>query len=81
MFPGSIELEIEAGFLRSGGGLRLGKIRKMVGGRLTPSVFEESEYEVESQLDRGSCDKEEYYITISEGEEEFKESIETPRSR
>ena len=61
MFLGNTEPKLEAGFLRSGRIFRSGKIRKTVGGRRTPSLFEESEYEFESWIDEGSCDEEEYY--------------------
>ena len=57
IFLGSTEPELEAIFLRSGRRFRLGKRRKTVGGRQTPSLFEGSEYEVKSCLDEGSCDE------------------------
>ena len=57
MFPGSTEPKIKYGFLRSGRRFRSRKRRKTVGGRQTPSLFEESEYEVESWLEEGSCDE------------------------
>ena len=47
MFLGSTEPELEARFLRSGRRFRPGKIRKTIGGRRTPSLFEASEYKVE----------------------------------
>ena len=80
MFPRSTKAELEIGFLRSGRRFRSGKRRKTIGGRWTPCLFEESEYEVESWLEEGSCDEDEYYSLISEGEEESKKSAETPRS-
>ena len=43
-------------------------------------MFEESEHELQSQVYEGSCKKEEDYSSISEGEEDSEESIETPRS-
>ena len=43
-------------------------------------MFRESEYEIESQLDEGSCDEEEDCNPISEGAEEYKEFVETPKS-
>ena len=55
MFPESTEPELEVGFLRSGIRFRLGKRIKTVGGRRTPSMFEESEYEVESHTCEGGC--------------------------
>ena len=70
MFPGSTEPELEAGFLDTGRRFKSGKRRNTVGGRWTLSLFEESEYKVQSQLDEGSCDKEEDYSPISEGAEE-----------
>ena len=48
MFPGSTKHELEVGFLRSGRIFRSGKRRKTVGDRRNPSLFEESEYKVES---------------------------------
>ena len=81
MFLGSTEPKLEAGVLRSGRRFRSGKRRKTEEGRRTPSLFEESEHELQSQLDEGSCDKEEDYSLISEGAEESEESVETPRSR
>ena len=80
MFPGSSEPELEYGFLRSGRRFKSGKRRKIVGRRQTPCLFEESEYEVESRLNEGSCNKEEYYSPIFEGVEESEEFVETPRS-
>ena len=79
MFLVGTKPELEAGFLRSGRRFRSGKWRKIVGGRWTPSLFEESEYEYETWLDEGSYDEEEYYSLISEGVEESKESMETLR--
>ena len=67
MFPGSTEPELEAGFLKSGRRFHSGKRRKIVGGRRTPSLFEESEYEVESWLEEGYCNEEEDYSPIFEG--------------
>ena len=80
MFPRIIEPTLEAGFLRSGRRFKLGKRRKTVGDRRNPSLFEESEYEVESWLEEGSCHEEEDYSPISEGAKEFEEYVETPRS-
>ena len=73
MFLGSIELELEARFLRSGRRFRSGKRRKT-----SPSLFGESDYEVELQIDEGYCDEEEEYQLISEAAES-EESTETPR--
>ena len=81
MFLGSTGAELEAGFLRSGRRFLIGKRIQTIGERRSPSLFGEREYDFGSHLEKGSCDEEEYYIPISEGEEEFKESIETPRSR
>ena len=50
MFHGSTKPEIEFALLRSGRTIRPGKRRKIVGGRRTHSLFEESKYEVESRL-------------------------------
>ena len=69
MFPGSTKPELEVVFLRSGRRFRSGKRRKTLGGRRTPSLFEESEYEFESRLDKGSYNEEEEYEPISEAEE------------
>ena len=80
MFLGSTKLELELGILRSGRRFRSGKRRKTLGGIWTPSMFEESEYEVELRLDEGSCNKEEDYSLICEGAEESEEYAETPRS-
>ena len=52
MFPRGTKPELEATFLRSGRRFRLGKRRKIVGGRWNPSKFEESECEVESHIKR-----------------------------
>ena len=46
MLPGSIELELEVGILRSGRRFRLGKRRKTERGRWNPSLFEGSEHEL-----------------------------------
>ena len=62
MFLGSTEPGLEDGFLRSGRRFQSGKRRKTVGGRQTPSLFEERKYDVESRID-----KEENYNPISEG--------------
>ena len=80
MFSRSTEPKLEAGFLKSGRRFRSRKRRKTYGGRQTPSLFEESEYEFQSWLDKGSCDEEEDYNPISKGAKEFEESTETPRS-
>ena len=69
MFPGSLELELEARFLRSGRIFCSGKTRKTIGGRRNPSLFEENEYKVKLRLGEGSCDEEEEYSPISEGQE------------
>ena len=42
-------------------------------------MFKESEHELQSQVDEGSCDEEDY-SPISEGPEDFEEFGETPRS-
>ena len=48
MFPGSIEPILEVGFLRSGRRLKSGKRRKRKEGQKAPSIFEESEHELQS---------------------------------
>ena len=80
MFLGSTKPELEARVLRSGRRFRSRKRRKTEEGRRAPSLFEESEHEILSQLDEGSCDEEENYNLISEGTKEFEEPVETPRS-
>ena len=69
MFPRSTEPELEARFLRSGRRFRSRKRRKT-----SPSLFRESDYEVESRLD-----EEEEYQTISKAKES-EEYAKTPRS-
>ena len=81
MFQESIEPKLEAGVLRSGRRFRSGKRRKTEEGRRAPSPFNEIEHELQSQVDEGSCDEEEDYSPILEGEKESKECEETPRSR
>ena len=56
MFQGSIEPKLEDGFLKSGRRFRSGNRRKT-----SPSLFRESDYEVDSWLDEGSCDEEQEY--------------------
>ena len=36
-------------------------------GQRAPSLFEQSEHKLQSQVDEGSCDEEEDYSPISEG--------------
>ena len=67
MFPGNTEPELEDGFLGNGRRFRSRKRRKTEEGRRAPSLFEESEHELQSQVDEGSCDEEEDYSSISEG--------------
>ena len=81
MFPGNTEPELEAGILRSGRIFRSGKRRKTENRRRNPSLFEESENELRSYEDEGSCDEEEDYIPILEGTEDYEDSVEMPRSR
>ena len=64
MFPGSTKAELEARFLRSGRRFKSGKRRKTERGQQNPSLFEESEHELRSQEDEGSCDEEEDYSLI-----------------
>ena len=54
MFLGSSEDELDAGFLRSGRRVRLGKRRKVEGGRRAYSIPREGEYGCESHLGKGS---------------------------
>ena len=68
MFPGSIEPKLESRVLRSGRRFRSGKRRKTKEGRRAPSLFEESEHELQSQVDEGYCNEEEEYSPISEAE-------------
>ena len=79
MFPGLGETELESGFLRSGRRFRSGKRRKNLFGWGSCNTEQEEEgYEFASYLDEGSCDEEEEYQPISEGDEEFEESAEAP---
>ena len=55
MFRGSTKTELEVGYLRSGRIFRSRKRRNTIGGRQNPSLFEESEYKVDSRLNIGSC--------------------------
>ena len=80
MFLGSTQHELEARVLRSGRRFRSEKRRKTEEGRQNPSLFEESEHDIFSYLDKRYCDEEENYSLILEGEEESEESMETPRS-
>ena len=64
MFPRSTEPELEAIFLRSGRRFRSRKRIKTKEGSRSPSLFEASEYKVESWLEKGSCDEEEDYSSI-----------------
>ena len=66
MFQGSSEDELDVGFLRSGRRFWSGKRRKVAGGRRAYSFPKGGEYGCESQLDEGSYDEEEGYISISE---------------
>ena len=78
MFPGSTELELEAGIVSSGRIFRSGKRRKTEKGWWNPSMFEESEHELWSYEDEGSCDEEDDYSPISEGPK-AEDSAETSR--
>ena len=80
MFLGRTNHELEIGFLQSGRRFISRKRRKREEGRRTPSLFEESEHELQSQVDEGSCDEEEDYSSILEGPEDSEESTETPSS-
>ena len=61
MFPGSLEYELDTGFLRSGRKFRSGKRRKVAGGRRAYILPKEGEYGCESHLDEGSYDEDEEY--------------------
>ena len=80
MFLGSTEPELEARFLRSGRRFISGKRIKIEEGQRAPSLFKESEHEIQSQVDKGYCDEEEDYSLISEGVEDSEETVESPRS-
>ena len=77
MFPRRTEPELEARTLRSGRIFRSGKRRKTEKGRQNPSLFEESEHELQSQVDKRYYDEEEDYSSISEGPEDPYSSDET----
>ena len=81
MFLGRTEPELEVGVLRSGRIFRLGKRRKTKRGRRNPSLFEESEHELRSHEEKGSCDKEEDYSPISKGPKYFEDSADMSRLR
>ena len=53
MFPGSTKPKLEGGFLWSGRRFSSGKRRKTIGGRQSPTMFEEREYEFDSCIDKG----------------------------
>ena len=57
MFPGSTEPGLEDRFLRSGRIFKSGKRRKIDECGQTPSLFEEREHELQSQVDDGYCDE------------------------
>ena len=69
MFLGISKDELGIGFLRSRRRFRIGKRRKIIGGRRSYSLLREGEYGCESYLDEGSCNEEEEYSSISEREE------------
>ena len=64
MFLGSTKPEQEVGFIKSGGKFISRKRRKTENGQPAPSLFEESEHELQSQVDKCSCDEEEDYSMI-----------------
>ena len=53
MFPGCIELELEARLLRSGKRFRSVKRKKIEEGRQNPSLFKESENELSHSWKKG----------------------------
>ena len=57
MFLGSIELELEAGLLRSGKRFRSVKRKNIEEGRQNPSLFEESEHELSHSWKKGLATK------------------------
>ena len=78
MFQGSLEEELDTGFLRSRRRFRSRKRRKVAGGRRAYSLPREGEYGCGSHLYEGSYDEEEEYSPISERAESG-ESAESPR--
>ena len=76
MFPGESGTKLDPGFLRSGRRFGSDKICKTMFERGSCNTEQEEEgYEFASYLDKGSCDEEEEYQLILEGDEE---SIEAP---
>ena len=69
MFLGNSEIELEGGFLRSGRIFWSGKRRSIVTRRVSCSTTGGEEYELASQFDKGSYDKEEEYHPIPEKED------------
>ena len=69
MFPGDSGTELDVGYLRSGRIFRSGKRRKTVIGRGSCNMSRGEDYELMSHFDEGSCDEEEEYQSIFEGEE------------
>ena len=79
MFPGEGGTELESRFLRSARRFRSDKRRKTLFRRGSCNKKQEEErYEFTSYLDEGSCDEEEEYHPISEGDEESEESTKSP---
>ena len=79
MFPSYSGTELDSGFLRRERIFRSGKRRKNLLGRGSCSTnIEEEGYDLASYLDEGSCDKEEEYRLIYEGDRESEESTEAP---
>ena len=70
MVPGDNITELQDSYLRSGRIFRSGKRRKTITGRGSCSTTRGWDYELASHSDEGSCDKEEEYQLIYEGEEE-----------
>ena len=78
MFLGSYEDDLGTGFLRSRRRFRLGKRRKVIGGRRAYSFPRKGEYGCESYLYEGSYDEEEEHSLVSEREKSGGSS-ESPR--
>ena len=78
MFLGDSGTELEPIFLRRGRRFKYGKRQKTLFGKGISSTEQEQEgYDFASYLDEGSCDEEDEYHSISEGDEDSKESTES----
>ena len=77
MFPGDSGTKLESVFLRGGRIFRYKKKRKTLFGRGSCCTDrEEDGYELASYMDEDSCEEEEDYGPMSEGEKYLEESIE-----